>query len=226
MYIIILASGNSTRFGGSIPKQIYNLNNKLLIQHSIDSILPLNPIKIIIITNDNSLEKIKKLINNQYQSQTIFEIILNPDKNSHRLDSLELGLKYLKSIKCDNDHKIIIHDAARPYVTTSYYQRLLNEIDDMVYIQYCLRINGGLINNKTFEFVDRDDYLEIVTPLIITYNVFQKIYYQYLSKDHNGERNNYEFIPFLKQHNFPFKLITGTHKILRKITTLSDLEDV
>jgi 2-C-methyl-D-erythritol 4-phosphate cytidylyltransferase len=226
MYFILLASGESARFESLIPKQIFYLGNKLVIQHVIDSILPLNPIKIIIITNLKCIETIKNLINDTYSNViNMFEVVVNEKINSHRLDSLEIGLKSLEYIsELRPDSKIIIHDVARPYLSTCDYQKLIDEMGyNMVYVQYCLKINGGLINSKTFEFVDRDDYLETTTPLIITYNVFKEIYDQYLSRDHNGIRHNYEFIPFLKEKNYKFTLIHGNYKILRKITTKDDL---
>jgi len=228
MYVIILASGGSTRFGGIIPKQICKIDNKLVIEHNIDFLLELEPqlIKIIIITNVKCIEVIENLINSKYSiKQNKFIIILNNDINSHRLDSLELGLKYLESLNCYSDSKIMIHDVARPYLTGDDCKKLIDEMNnDIVYIQYCVKIDGGLINNKTFEFVNRDDYLEITTPLIIKFNILKEIYYQYLSKDINGIRHNYEFIPFIKEKNYLFKLILGNYKKLRKITIQDDLE--
>jgi 2-C-methyl-D-erythritol 4-phosphate cytidylyltransferase len=224
IYAIILASGYSTRFGGSMPKQIYNLNGKPVIQHSMDSLLPLNPIKIIIITNDICFPLIKKLVN-QYTNPNAFEIIVNQDKDSMRMDSLGLGLKYLKSIECDYNSKIIIHDGARPHVTTCHYQTLIDEMkNDLAYTQYCLKINGGLINSITFDIVNRENYLEMVTPIAIKYNVFKEIYDQHLDWNPSRGKRNYEFIPFLKEKKYSFKFITGTYRILRKITTFDDLD--
>ena len=33
---VILAAGNSTRFQNEVPKQLYSINNKPIINHSID----------------------------------------------------------------------------------------------------------------------------------------------------------------------------------------------
>ena len=49
---VILAAGRSTRFNHLIPKQLYPLNGKPIMQHSID-ILQKYVDDIIIITNSN-----------------------------------------------------------------------------------------------------------------------------------------------------------------------------
>ena len=225
IYVILLASGNSTRFNNPISKQIYHINNKPVIQYSIESILPLNPIKIIIVVNEKTYETINNMIDG-YLNDEIFKIILNDDTNSHRLDSIGLGLKYLESIECNNSDNIIIHDVARPWVTTNYYQKIINEMDEECkYVQYFTKISGGLFNVKNNNFVDRDDFIEIVTPLAIKYDIFREIYNMYILKDVNGNRIHYEFIPILKDKKYKFKLIEGNYRKLRKITTIEDIED-
>ena len=46
---IVLACGNSTRFGLKIPKQIFKLKNKFIVEYSINAMNKLH--KIIVITN-------------------------------------------------------------------------------------------------------------------------------------------------------------------------------
>ena len=37
--VAILASGSGERFGGSIPKQYKKINNKLIIEHTLDNFI-------------------------------------------------------------------------------------------------------------------------------------------------------------------------------------------
>ena len=55
---IILAAGESSRFNNSIPKQLYTINDKPIINHSID-ILTQTLDEVIIVTNSNCFNQIK-----------------------------------------------------------------------------------------------------------------------------------------------------------------------
>ena len=54
---IILAAGRSSRFDSPIPKQLYELNGKPIIQHSID-LLSKHLDRVIIVTNSLCKDKI------------------------------------------------------------------------------------------------------------------------------------------------------------------------
>jgi hypothetical protein len=92
-----------------------------------------------------------------------------------------------------------------------------------MYVQYCVNISGGLINTRSFDFVDRSEYAEVVTPLVIRYDICKEIYDKYLKVDINGNRNYYEFVPILRDKKYNFKLIYGNYMTLRKITYIEDV---
>ncbi len=229
---IILAAGLSTRFNSKTSKQLYKIHNKHIIQYSIDAFLLKNITKIIIVINTKCYYKIYKIIIKYYQKQNI-SIIIN-DYNC-RLESMQKALNYInnkyndtKSIK-----NIIIHDSARPFITKTHIKHLINTqiINKMLYTQYYIKLTNGLARftqTQELEFVDRDKYIEMCTPLCIDYQLFNKILNDTEYKDQNGKRLFQEFIPVMNILNLQSKyhLLEGHYYFLRKITTTNDLQQI
>ena len=107
---VILAAGRSSRFNDSSPKQLYPLHGKPIINYSID-VLSKNLDEVIIVSNSDFKSKI----------QTSKTILVNDVDD--RLQSIKVALDYLKPLKPTN---ILIHDAARPYITNFTIQKLLH----------------------------------------------------------------------------------------------------
>jgi len=179
---ILLAAGTSSRFDNDKLKQLYILNEIPIVEYSIKVML--NTLeKIIIITNTKCYEEIKN-ISNKYKN---ISIIIN-DINC-RLESLEKGLEYLNqnynyNYYYNNIKNVIIHDAARPYITDIYIKDLLKACEKKIYAQYYLKLVNGLAkkNNLNYEIKDRDEYIEICNPICIDYIFFDIIFKNYLSK--------------------------------------------
>ena len=106
---VILAAGNSSRFQNEVPKQLYSINNKPIINHSID-ILSQSLDEVIIVTNTYCYDKIK----------TDHTILINDVDD--RIESIKVALDYIGNKKYKN---IIIHDSARPFITTNHINDLL-----------------------------------------------------------------------------------------------------
>lgn len=223
---IILAAGNSTRFNKSLPKQIFELNNKPIICYSIDSVVNILD-KIVIVTSTYCFETIQNIINNQYKSYDNIDIVIN-DFNC-RLKSIETGLAHIKNNYDINTIKnIIIHDSARPYINTNHIVELINltnltnltnDNNQYMYSQYCLKLTNGLMTNDC-NIVNRDNYVELCTPLCINYDLCQFIFDNYIKEEN---RITYEFLPILKLLKIKYILIDGNISFLKKITTSDDI---
>ena len=77
---IILAAGRSTRFGQDVPKQLYNIDGKPIIEHSI-KILEKFVDDIIIVTNSDCKDKISG------------KVVVND--NDSRIESISKGLNQI-----------------------------------------------------------------------------------------------------------------------------------
>jgi 2-C-methyl-D-erythritol 4-phosphate cytidylyltransferase len=208
---IVLAAGNSSRFGGKISKILYKINSQPLIKCSTD-LLSKYLDKIIVVVNSKDYTKVKKILS----KKTI--LVVNDIDN--RLDSIKAGLDALKNT--DTISNLLIHDAARPYITPEMIKTLLENTQKYQFTQYYLKIVDGLVIKTTtgYDVVDRDIYLQLCTPQIIDYHLFNFLFKKYI---YPKNRLSYEILPILNKFNIPFSLIQGDQRHLRKITTMNDV---
>jgi 2-C-methyl-D-erythritol 4-phosphate cytidylyltransferase/2-C-methyl-D-erythritol 2,4-cyclodiphosphate synthase len=115
IFAIIVAGGKGRRLGCKTPKQYLRLGNGSIIYHSILSFIE-NPnisnVICVIAEEDLSL----------YKESTKNLNLLNPVFGGKtRQDSVRNGLEAIKKY---NPNKVLIHDAARPFIS----QNIINEI--------------------------------------------------------------------------------------------------
>ena len=197
--VVILAAGKSTRFGGEIPKQLYPIEGKPVIQWSIDLFEKFVD-HIVIVTNSNC------------KIETNHTLLINDIDD--RLISIKTALD---SIQGQFD-KIIIHDAARPFITDDYIKRLIES--KSVHSQYYLPLTNGLAKKSDggWEIVDRKDFIELCSPQCTDFDLFKTIFETYIQSGIECE-----VLPCLKVFNFEADLIEGNSKYLRKINTILDI---
>jgi len=213
---ILLAAGNSTRFGS--PKQLTYIGDKMIIEHSLETLSELD--KVIIVTNPKCYETISKI---RFQVNPSSSSLLSPRElgsprnvilisEGTREDSIKKGLKFLWNTGW-NINKVIVHDAARPFVTKSQVALLLQ---GEFYSQFVLKLTNGLaiMSNGKAEPLDRNKYFELCTPVMISFELACK----YLSGQY------FEFLDILNEQGINYSLHMGCYRELRKITYPSDLE--
>jgi 2-C-methyl-D-erythritol 4-phosphate cytidylyltransferase len=201
---IILAAGNSTRFDNKTPKQLYLINDKPIINHSID-ILSQSLDEVIIVTNTYCSDKIK----------TNHTILVNDIDD--RIESIKVALYYIGDKKYNN---ILIHDAARPFITTDMISELLESSKKYQHSQYYLELVNGLAKKNDFgwEVAPREDFIELCSPQITNFELFKNIFTNYIEN-----KIDCEILPIICNLQYDYNLIKGSNKYLRKITTLEDI---
>ena len=190
---IILAAGTSSRFNSDIAKQLYFINNKPIIEYSIDNMIQLVD-RIIIVKNKNII--LPFIITSKM-------VILENNINQ-RKESVNVAIKYIKD-NFINIEKVIIHDAARPFITQSYFEQLLK--NNSKYTQYVLKLTNGLYNIDTNSPVNRDSYIELCTPICISFDIL-KIQ---------------ETDEIIDSIDIKPDFIYGHYNVLKKITTIEDI---
>ena len=197
---VILAAGKSTRFDSEIPKQLYPINGKPIIQNSID-LLSKYLDKVIVVTNSECSDKITG------------NVIIN-DVDS-RLESIKVALNSIEA--CDN---ILIHDAARPYVTDEMILDLLESNIENIHSQFYLPLINGLAKLTPFgyEIPNREDFIELCSPQITNFDMFKQIFRNYIEKG-----DECEILPIVSRFKMKYNLIQGHYKYLRKITAIEDI---
>ena len=115
--LILLAAGNSKRFGSKIPKPFIEIGSKTLLEHSLIKFNQINQInRIIVVINRKHVKFLKKIKFNKF-SKVI--------GGKTRQESTFKALKYLKKnrVKCTN---VLIHDSARPNFSLKLIKKIIS----------------------------------------------------------------------------------------------------
>ena len=117
-----------------------------------------------------------------------------------------------------NISNVVVHDAARPFIRQGEIRELIDASRRCLYAQFHLKLLNGLLmkGEEGYEVVDREKYIELVTPMIIDYRLAISLF------ENNLTNENCEIIPFLEKMKINYELLEGS-RFLRKITTIDDL---
>ena len=162
--VIIPAAGSSSRFGGKISKQFIKIGSETVIEKSVNKFIEIKSVKKIYIAVDPKETLIK--------SQSFFKhpkvtITNGGDTRSESVCKAVLAI--------DNEiDVVVIHDAARPWVSKKFINKLILEFtnDQSIHGLYpVISIIDSLRMKKDKGLipVDREDFLTIQTP-----QIFQK----------------------------------------------------
>ncbi len=156
---LIVAAGKGNRFGSNTPKQYHELNGEMILRKTIKAFLScpeITAVKVVIHPENTEL----------YNEATKgLNILPHCFGGKERQDSVRLGLESLKS---ENPDIVLIHDAARPFVTNEIISSVIKSI----------HIGQGAISaspvtdtikktdesNKITQTVDRSHLWKAATP--------------------------------------------------------------
>jgi 2-C-methyl-D-erythritol 4-phosphate cytidylyltransferase len=158
--VAILAGGSGKRVGGDIPKQFLPFNGKMLLQHTIDAFEKNGLVdRIIVVAPRNYVDKLRDLCGKEgYQKwDTIVE------------GGAERYLSSYAAIRACNetDGNLLIHDAARPFVSQSLITRLIVELRDFSAVVPVLSLSDTLVevnDDCVIAVPDRQKYRQVQTP--------------------------------------------------------------
>ena len=204
---IILAAGKGHRYSKTIPKQYTVLDNQLIINYSLKIFSELKPIKkIILVINKPQFTKFKDQV---YKNKKITII----EGGKERKDSVFLALLQLKK---NNYKKVLIHDAARPFLKKILINKIIkfSKKNDAV-IPYITNTDTIVFKNR---ILDRKKVLSIQTPQCFSYRTIFTLHKKYKNKTFNDESSLF----FL--NNFKVKKILGDYNNI-KITLKNDLNN-
>ena len=208
---IILAAGTGSRMESDIPKQFININNKMVIEYSINAFNQNKNIdQVIVVCNENWTSIIKEKYNN----------IKVVDGGKNRTESSYIGL-----LECDPQCiNVLIHDASRPFISQSIINNGLNYLQKFDSAIPIIECDDSLINYQTLEYLQRNKTKIIQTPQAFNY---KQIVNSYLTIEKNNDINNESLTDNLSvvlkcNENVNVKLFAG-EKTNFKITKEEDL---
>lgn len=128
---LILASGTGSRCGLSYPKQFAKINNKTILEITIDNFENHNLIdEIILVTNAEYVEKIK-LLTSSYKK--VSKVLAG---GVTRKDSSYNGISAIS----DTDANVLIHDGVRPLINKEIITDCIKSLEE--YKAVCVAIDS------------------------------------------------------------------------------------
>ena len=207
-FFIILAAGINKRLKSSIPKPYIKVNNRELIQYSIDTANSVRNInKIVIVYNSKHKRFLKNKNFNKY---------LKVIGGKSRAESVFNALKKIKKYKCQN---VLIHDAARPNVSVRLINNILATLKKNKTAIPVLKIKDTIkiIRKNEINNIDRDFLYSTQTPQGFNYDYIYK-----LNSNFFDEKITDDSSLFIN-NNKKIKFINGDENN-NKITTASDVK--
>ena len=206
---ILTAGGSSSRFNG-INKLLFKIDDKPVISHCVETFLNLRYIDEIIIPANISI--IEDLVN-LYKNNTEVKII---EGGETRQESVFKGL-----LACNNPDLVIIHDAARPFVSSDViYKCLKKAYETSAAIAAVKTIDTVKIvadNGMIISTPERKTLWNAQTPQIFEYKKILELHKKY--KDFNFTDDSCLF----EKEGLPVAIVEGDYSNY-KITTVSDVK--
>lgn len=144
---IILSGGNGTRFGSQVPKQYLKLCGKQVIEYSIEAFQRSKLCDELIIVSN---------------SREVISGATYVDGGKSRNISLHNALQYIKR-KHLHCRKVVINEAARPFVTSKLIDDYFMLLDDYEAVITTKRITDSL-GREGERVTDRNEYYLIAAP--------------------------------------------------------------
>ena len=201
---IILANGDGIRLKSDIPKQFIKINNKMLIEYSINEFLKNKMInEIIIVTKIDWIEKLRI----KYPNLKIVK------GGKTRTESSYLGL-----LSCEeNVDNVLIHDAARPFINQDLILRCIEKLENYDAVIPIISCSDSVINSIDNSYINRNDIKFVQTPQGFKLNKILNAYHS-LQRTYSDDFS----VLLSKKQKFKYIFIDGCNKNI-KITNSNDL---
>ena len=202
---IILAGGSGTRFDSEIPKQYIEIGNKKIIQYSID-----------VFEISKFIDQIIIVVTNKYVEEISMQ---NPNHivvggGESRVESSYNGL-----LACPkNSKKILIHDAARPFVSQKIITSCIDGLDKYKAVVTSIPATDTIIKGASGEVIsvqNRNQLFLNQTPQGFDYKTIMNAYKM-------DKKDVTDDISLLDLNQTKCKIIAGSSKNI-KITTSEDI---
>ena len=211
---IVLLAGSSTRYNSNRPKQFELVNNRPIFDYSISAFIK-SPLieKIVLVTRKDYLDYVRKF----YKDES--KIIGVIEGGVTRQTSVLLALEFLDG-KIDGNEKILIQDAARPFLSSAMIENSVKTLDEYDSCTSASR-NKDTLCQSSGEFID--NYVDRTMTFCIETPqgfIYKKLFEAHKRMDVNLYTDDTQL---LKSIGIQTKLIISD-EVNFKITTLSDME--
>lgn len=155
---VILAGGVGNRFGSEIPKQYVKINNKRIVDYTIEKFQTLVD-EIIIACDPYYFDTFKQ-----------FHVV---NSGQERFESLNNAMKYIKD-NFGTDTVVLSHDSARPLINVNDIKKLIAAQKNDKIVTLAKKATSTFWSNKHTNIVNRDYLYEILTPQCVNVKTYFK----------------------------------------------------
>ena len=171
IWVIIPAAGVGKRMGSDTPKQYLSLNNKTILEHTLNVFDKHNSISEIVVTISEGDEYWPALNINLSKPLHV------ANGGNERCDSVLNGLTFLEDKAGDNDW-VLVHDAARPCLRHDDLTLLLTTLDNhnvggILAVPVRDTMKRSVSKNRIKETVDRNNLWHALTPQMFRFKVLK-----------------------------------------------------
>lgn len=217
VYAVILASGKGERLNYSIPKQFIKIAGKTIIEHTIDTFEKNDRINEIFIVMEpsyrNYMEEI--VLHNNY---TKISKILNGGLT--RRESSSIGVNAVP----ENDAKILIHDAVRPFISNDIINECISSLDKYDAIDVAIPATDTIIRTNAKNCIEnipeRKYMMQGQTPQAFNAHIIKKAHAMALQDNNETVTDDCGLI--LKYNLADVFVVKGENKNI-KITYIEDV---
>ena len=160
VYAVILASGKGERMNCGFPKQFIEISGKTILERSIEAFEKNGGIdEIIVVSEPACIEKITGIVKN-YGFKKVTKIVPG---GAVRAESSSIGVNEV----AENDAKILIHDAARPFVSQRIIDDCIAALDSSNAVNTAVKATDTIIEadcGKMAAITERSRMMQVQTP--------------------------------------------------------------
>lgn len=208
-HVLIVAAGQGTRMGEDIPKQYLKISMNYIINQSIKQFYSCKTLTIVI--HQDYSELFQKVTSELKDLKNLRPVVIG---GKARRDSVLNGLKAMDHLKPDDI--VLIHDAARPFVSLDEISRVAAEAARTGAATLALPVSDTLRHQDGYT-INRDGVWAIQTP--------QAFHYSLICKAHENAAPDASFTDdsaMVAALGHPVSYVMGS-RMNFKITTSEDL---
>lgn len=209
---IIVAAGNSTRFGQNKNKNLFNVNQKPIVQYSIEAFDKSERITdIILVIKENEKEYFENIVKNVNLRKPLKYVY----GGKERKDSVYNSLKETAS------DIVIIHDGARPRIKEEYIDKCIEQMEEYKGATVAVKSKDTIKicddNGVVVETTKRANTYLIQTPQCFDRKLLAELHERF--KEEEGITDD---CMILEKAGYKIKIVEGDYTNI-KVTTYEDL---
>lgn len=214
---IILAAGNGSRFEKQTPKQYTQVHGETILNKAIKAFLSVEKIDAIqVVISDSHIPLYKSTV---LDHKKLLPYCIGGDT---RKDSSYLGLKAIEHL---SPLKVLIHDAARPYVTKNIITQVIEKLSEYDAVDV-----GAPVTDTIKQLSSLDKPLKISSlkrDTLYATQTPQGFIYKHILSEHEKLNHTHitDDISLMLQKDYKVGLVEGIQENL-KITYKCDIENI